>query len=185
MFLATPTGPDTSLTAVLFYYHRYGQLSLVGNATCASAAEGKTLSLTCGANTIEKIVFASYGTPLGSCPDLKTNATCNAPDSLAVVEQMCLHKTSCQILASNAVFGGDPCHLTPKYLTVQLQCSKQQNEPALQFNITAWRVHYPWMPNASSFKRCVVCVLRRCLCVRVCMEGPVVCCRVCLSVQVE
>jgi hypothetical protein len=67
-----------------------------------------------------EVLFASFGTPTGSCPAFTRSPTCDSNSSLAVVTQACIGKSSCTILASNGVFGGDPCVNTVKSLAVSL-----------------------------------------------------------------
>lgn len=105
-------------------------------ATCAVADESMNIVLNCnsqpGTNSsiIDNILFASYGTPSGVClgtdssNNFTINGTCNSPNTEKVISQLCLGKSSCTIAVSNALFGGDPCHLTPKHLAVAVGCSK-------------------------------------------------------------
>jgi hypothetical protein len=58
-----------------------------------------------------------------------------------------------QIPVSNDFFGGDPCHLTPKHLSVAVNCSAPQPSTDLSFNLTAWQVKYPFNASESSFTR--------------------------------
>jgi hypothetical protein len=78
---------------------------------CGLVAENTQLLLGCtGGKTIDKVVFASFGTPVladgeacaggfetGICS--KTGKIGSSNNSLPVVEKFCLHKTSCTILA--------------------------------------------------------------------------------------
>ena len=47
---------------------------------------------------------------------------CNAAASLAKVKAACVGKRNCTVLASNAVFGGDPCVNTKKWLAAEISC---------------------------------------------------------------
>ena len=125
---------------------RYARLSIPSmvQQSCSVVAEGARATLDCGSSRIERVLFASYGTPSGSCPDLSVNASCHAQSSLAVVAKNCLNKTQCTVDASNEAFGGDPCHLTAKRLAVAVQCAVPVRQAPPAFNISAWRVHYPW-----------------------------------------
>lgn len=82
-------------------------------------AENMNLTLQCvpGTGTISRILFASFGTPTGTCGHY-AQGTCSAKDSLQMVENACLGKTSCTIPATNTFFGGDPCFDTAKSLAV-------------------------------------------------------------------
>jgi hypothetical protein len=103
-------------------------------ARCGRVAEKHSLALACpGGKKIDKIVFASYGTPDGDCPAgfkdgicSKTGTIGTSNQSLAVVEKACVGKESCTVLASNDDFGGtnaDPCPLVVKSLAAEVHCS--------------------------------------------------------------
>lgn len=79
--------------------------------------------------TIQRIKFASYGTPLsdrvgqdGACGEYVAADACDSAGSSRVVEQLCLGKKSCDLVASTEVFGEDPCIGVSKSLAVQAQC---------------------------------------------------------------
>jgi hypothetical protein len=78
--------------------------------------------ISCDEGIIDKIVFASYGTPTGSCETGFAIGTCNSASSLDIVKQMCVGKNSCTVSASNSVFG-DPCYGTLKRLGILATCS--------------------------------------------------------------
>lgn len=90
---------------------------------CGSILNLQTLQLQCTdpTATIEKIVYASYGTNEGSCPNW-TKGACDAPNSTTIVEGYCLGKNSCSVPATTDEFG-DPCFGTVKYLDVVAHCS--------------------------------------------------------------
>jgi glucuronoarabinoxylan endo-1,4-beta-xylanase len=89
---------------------------------CTSAAENASATLACPAGqSISSIGFASYGTPTGACGSYATSA-CNASNSMSIVSNACLGRTSCTVAANNATFG-DPCLNTVKRLNVQVHCS--------------------------------------------------------------
>jgi len=69
---------------------------------------------------IESIDFASYGTPGGSCGSYSVGS-CDAENSLAAVQSLCLGQHSCSVGANNGVFG-DPCAGTEKWLFIQATC---------------------------------------------------------------
>ena len=96
--------------------------------------EGDTLSLACTSGHISKIEFASFGTPLGACPAYKVDSSCNAAASADVVSKLCLGKSACDIPASNALFGGDPCPDVLKYLAVA--ASGCEPAPSPQRNVS-------------------------------------------------
>jgi hypothetical protein len=93
---------------------------------CGLVPENAVLTLTCnspssgGAATFDTVVFASFGTPGGTCGNYTVAPSCNSPNSTSVVAAACLGKSSCSVTASNDAFGGDPCYNTVKSLAVQL-----------------------------------------------------------------
>ena len=85
-------------------------------------------------------VQAFYGTPRGDCRAGFTAGGCNAPTAQAVVDALCLHRSSCSVPTNasvagwrgpagkvpsplQALFGPDPCEGTFKVLTVEATCS--------------------------------------------------------------
>ena len=78
----------------------------------SSGSENSAVDLTCDSDTID-IIDASYG---------NLEQECHAAESVQIVRDACQGKTSCEVQASNGVFG-DPCGGTYKYLTVNYQCS--------------------------------------------------------------
>jgi hypothetical protein len=92
------------------------------NPFCGSILNLQDLTLTCVNGTINNVSFASYGTPIGACPSWGANASCNSPNSLAVVQSQCLGQSSCTVTAGPPNFG-DPCFGTVKYLDVVATCS--------------------------------------------------------------
>ena len=104
---------------------------------CGAIPEMQTLQLMCsqdGSSIIDSIVFASFGTPSGTCENQRSgqnnffhNSTCDSSDSSAVVTAACLGKAFCNLNATNAAFGGDPCDKTPKRLAVAITCRGQEN----------------------------------------------------------
>ncbi|XP_073526219.1 uncharacterized protein [Phyllobates terribilis] len=79
--------------------------------------------LHCGQDQyISSIKFASFGTPLGTCGDLK-QGPCHAPSSYSVIEKNCVGKQRCAVVISNANFEQDPCPNVLKRLSVEAVCS--------------------------------------------------------------
>jgi hypothetical protein len=90
-------------------------------AVCATARESKNLTLSCPAGqVINKVSFASYGTPVGSCGSFK-KGSCDASNSLTVVSDACKGMDICNLKADNDIFG-DPCITTIKRLYAQVSC---------------------------------------------------------------
>jgi hypothetical protein len=89
---------------------------------CSTANEDGTASLACpSGKVISSIVFASYGSPTGTCGAFKASS-CNAATSMSVVQSACLGKASCSVAASNGTFG-DPCSGVDKTIAVDVICS--------------------------------------------------------------
>ena len=79
------------------------------------------LKLSCASGKFTGVAFASFGTPSGSCDNGFTKGKCDSPNSVAKVAAACVGKSECNIQASNEFFGGDPCPLTPKKLSVVMK----------------------------------------------------------------
>jgi hypothetical protein len=93
-----------------------------GPHVCGSGAENDDVTLTCpSGQSIDSVVFASYGTPTGACGAFAAGS-CNATTSVDVVKALCLGRQSCTIPASNASFG-DPCNKTVKKFAVEVACA--------------------------------------------------------------
>ncbi|XP_072028695.1 uncharacterized protein [Amphiura filiformis] len=109
------------------HVHRNGEV--IGNCTpdinaqTPYVCEGDTFSLTC--NNEERIIITSamYGRQMYTlCPTTNMNTlSCAANNSLAIVQEVCDGKQSCNINASSEVFG-DPCSGTDKYLQIEYEC---------------------------------------------------------------
>ncbi|KAK4481313.1 hypothetical protein RD792_012198 [Penstemon davidsonii] len=70
---------------------------------------------------ISKVLFASFGSPLGNCQNY-ASGSCHSSNSTAVVEKACLGKRLCTVPHSYKKFGGDPCPGIQKSLLVEVQC---------------------------------------------------------------
>jgi hypothetical protein len=73
-------------------------------------------------DVIDTIIFASYGTPSGSCPNFQTGS-CNAANSTSVVEELCVGKQTCVVFPNTTTFS-DPCFGTAKIFDAVLTCAK-------------------------------------------------------------
>ena len=99
-------------------------------ATCVDAAENQIADIGCPeGKVIGSILFASFGTPTGSCSGgFKTSATCNSNHSVAVVSAACLGNRTCKVDARCQAFHeklGNPgafCWATKKSLAVKVAC---------------------------------------------------------------
>ncbi|MFL5814061.1 MAG: hypothetical protein ACJ763_10835 [Bdellovibrionia bacterium] len=96
---------------------------------CSKVSENQAAQLTCpSGQTMSSISFASYGTPSGSCGSYAVSS-CNSSSSKSVVQSACVGKASCQVSASNSIFG-DPCSGVGKTLAVQAVCSAPSTSSA-------------------------------------------------------
>jgi len=87
---------------------------------CGTANEGFNVTLNCPLGmVITNIVFASYGTPNGSCGSY-TIGGCHAANSVSVVSALAIGQNSVTIPANNSTFG-DPCGGTPKRLYIEAE----------------------------------------------------------------
>ncbi|KAF8396486.1 hypothetical protein HHK36_018109 [Tetracentron sinense] len=97
------------------------QTVTVGSA-CGNSYEGSTLELSCqGGRTISEIRFASFGDPQGTCGSFE-KGTCEADNSLSIIQKACIGKVSCSIDASEANFGSSNCENITKRLAVEAVC---------------------------------------------------------------
>ena len=71
--------------------------------------------------TISAVLFASYGTPTGSCPSF-SRGSCDASTSVSVVQAACVGRHECDVYPNTTTFA-DPCFGTAKVLAVTLTCS--------------------------------------------------------------
>jgi hypothetical protein len=93
----------------------------VGTPVCGTAAEAASATLTCPqGQVIDAVVFASYGTPTGTCGSFATS-DCDATTSEAMVQSLCVGQSACSVTAANGTFG-DPCHDVTKNLAIEVSC---------------------------------------------------------------
>ena len=85
--------------------------------------EDERQTIRCEGGATISVLEASYGRNDNvTCPSLFIRTTsCNAGSSLSVVQDNCDDQASCNLFASNSVFG-DPCQGTFKYLQVTYKC---------------------------------------------------------------
>lgn len=86
--------------------------------------EGESGQLRCKNEGKIKVLSANYGRlDSHSClHQLIGNTNCRSGNSLARVQQICQSSSTCELEATNAFFGGDPCRRIHKYLFVEYQC---------------------------------------------------------------
>ncbi|XP_078354074.1 L-rhamnose-binding lectin CSL3-like isoform X1 [Oculina patagonica] len=85
--------------------------------------EGNRRIISCQSGTKISVLAASYGRhDRSTCPHPRIQTTnCHAGNSFLIVRAKCDNQASCELHASNSVFG-DPCGGTYKYLSVKHQC---------------------------------------------------------------
>jgi len=100
--------------------------SEIGVATCASATEGRWITVACDTpgTSITEILradYINYGSAL-SCPTGGMSPTCHRFCNIAY---SCVGQTTCSFRVSNSVCGGDPCSGTYKKLILSVMCGQQ------------------------------------------------------------
>lgn len=97
--------------------------SAASGGTCAAnAPENSPVTFSCPSGaTFTDVIFASFGTPSGSCGSFQVGS-CNAANSTSIVRNACIGKSTCTISVSDVTFG-DPCFNTVKVFDAQLQCN--------------------------------------------------------------
>lgn len=113
---------------------------LQGNntGTCGVFQEHDTVKLDCGTeSTIKSVDYASFGTPTGSCNNGFTDGNCSSTVSKAVVEKLCVGKSSCTFDATTQTFGGDPCFDVTKRLAVKVSCTEPSHSglPVFEYSV--------------------------------------------------
>ncbi len=112
-----------------------------GGVQCAKQVENRSplnpilpknedLTISCGhedGGTIAAVLFSSYGNPEGHCGGYYKLGSCHAPNSLEVVEKLCLGRRSCTV-PTGANFWGNPCHNSSRCLIVSVQCKSETAE---------------------------------------------------------
>jgi gliding motility-associated-like protein len=84
--------------------------------SCNMVNEGSYLGLTAVSGVFNEVLFASYGTPTGSCGNYSLGG-CNSLTSVSAVSGVLIGRSNVSILADNFTFG-DPCVGTSKKLAV-------------------------------------------------------------------
>lgn len=116
-----PAGGSTSSTASGGNTGGTKAVDGTNTSLCGTAAEDEGATLSCPkGQIIDSIVFASYGTPTGTCGSFAAG-DCNAATSRAQVQSLCVGQNTCSVQASNATFG-DPCRSTTKRLSIEATC---------------------------------------------------------------
>ena len=101
--------------------------------------EHQRATISCPDNQTISVLEASYGRhDRHTCPRqpiLTTN--CHAGNSLSIVQGNCNDEASCNLYASNSVFG-DPCFGTFKYLQVRYKCVGSSGPGMFYLSVTFW-----------------------------------------------
>lgn len=85
---------------------------------CVEMTEGEQRTIVAPSGVFTSVLFASYGTPTGSCGAYQVG-TCHVPSSEAIIGTQALGQASFVARADNTVFG-DPCGGTVKRLFMSL-----------------------------------------------------------------
>ncbi|XP_072979925.1 beta-galactosidase 11-like [Typha angustifolia] len=98
-----------------------GKIKAVGEDVKAQA------NLKCpGKKVMNKIVFASFGNPMGICGNF-TVGNCHSPQVKITAEKLCLGKRSCTLPVLPDAYGADVnCPGTLSTLAVQAKCSRRK-----------------------------------------------------------
>ena len=101
---------------------------------CGNVGMGYDVRLSCerGGGVIDRVEFASFGLPDGVCGSFTRTPACDAKNSSAAVEALCVGKRNCTVPASAAVFGA-PCASPATRLAVQVTCDPPQNNSYWNF----------------------------------------------------
>ena len=103
---------------------------------CGNVGVGYDVHLSCerGGGVIDQVEFASFGLPDGVCGGFTRSRTCDAANSSAVVESLCLGKRNCTVPANSALFGTPcPSSALSTRLAVQVTCDPPQNNTYWDF----------------------------------------------------
>ena len=105
---------------------------------CSDVAVGYEARLSCAKRkgVINKVEFAAFGTPQGTCTAYTPNPACASPNASAIVEGLCLGKQNCTVPASTALFGS-PCNgsAASYRLALQVSCDPPQNNTYWDFGL--------------------------------------------------
>ncbi len=116
-----------------------------------------SVELQCEAGgTIDAVLFADFGTPIGSCAKgFKINSSCTSdPKNPAktIVEKQCLGKNSC-VLKANVQTFGHQCLYVPKRLAVEVSCKAGHPPPTPTPPLPLGPRHFDWsimIPGGSN-----------------------------------
>ncbi|KAL3754060.1 hypothetical protein ACJRO7_001323 [Eucalyptus globulus] len=96
--------------------------TITAGTICATTDEKKQLELSCqGGRVMSEIKFASFGEPTGVCGSY-ARGSCEAPNTLSVIQKQCLGQESCTLDVSENTFGPTGCHQNVYRLAVEATC---------------------------------------------------------------
>ena len=115
------------------------------------SCEGSSLSLSCEAGTVIRIIRANFGRFSPSvCPsntkDTAWSTRCIQPTSLRVASSLCQGEKSCSIPVSVSQFG-DPCPDTPKYLELVYTCEREEDNTKMIPDLPPWLINMEYITN--------------------------------------
>ncbi len=112
-------------------------VSGISQSVCGTADENGSVTLTAPVGMVfSSVIFASYGTPNGTCGSF-TIGSCHAANSKTIVETALIGKNSATITASNTYFAGDPCGGTVKRLYIEAAYSSSLPLHLISFSCTS------------------------------------------------
>eukprot|EP01047_Picozoa_sp_COSAG01_P009076 COSAG01_NODE_368_length_18064_cov_5.721959_1_plen_4267_part_10 len=76
---------------------------------------------------INKIEFASFGVPGGTCGNYSINPACHAPLSQEIAEAFCLTLPACALRSDSSTWGADPCPNMLKWSFLQAHCAQPRS----------------------------------------------------------
>jgi hypothetical protein len=110
-----------------------GPLNTSGSDLCGCEPDGTPIIFLCaGGGNVTGVVFASIGTPGGTCNAFaRGGCDGNPAAALAAVTAACVGKPGCTLPTDIQFFNGgvDPCYGTAKSCAVQVTCSTPQPPP--------------------------------------------------------
>ncbi len=145
-------GPDTLFVCpgeeVVLSAHNVPEAAT--GTICQTVLENGTLTMTAPAGAVfTDVIFASYGTPNGSCGSY-TTSSCHASSSVAIVEAAALGNGSFTIEAANDIFD-DPCPGLPKRLTVEMEYSSLITPPSVVWSDGSTASDFVFVADSSAW----------------------------------
>jgi len=126
---------------------------LSGGPLCGDVPENANLVLTCPdtKGVIGSVIFASFGTPSGTCPNF-TTSSCNAANSTDIITKACVGQHTCTVAATDTEFG-DPCYGTVKVLAAVVACVNPSGDHLYTYSVSVpvtskASVYLPAMDNS-------------------------------------